>query len=260
MNIKRSLLLLLPLLCGLSACETPADGSEDIDVQVSQTLLPEEEALLLESEELTGRSSRASFVERIEAVTLKLSERVRGECDDQDNDEQFARVVRTLTNALIRLNPRPSEPEQLSAVVGEWRQVWSDSPFTSANPEICVKADEIYQVVFPDGFYYNLSEVTGGEDTVTGFVRGVYEVTPTFLSVRFTKSFTVTGALDVEPGTITELALGAERGDIVPEVERPVPPIPFVLANVYVNGDFRVVANDPDISKASIVFVLERVK
>ena len=112
---RKFLPLLFPVaLYALAACESPADpGEESADDQLTETLLPEEAALLEREEDLGGRTFGASLVERIEDVTLGLSERIRGECDDDDNEEVFTDAIRTLTGALLRLNPQGTEPEKL---------------------------------------------------------------------------------------------------------------------------------------------------
>ena len=193
----------------------------------------------------------------LKKAILKVAQRAQGECDDQDNDPRVRQVLDSLTQRLVALTPERSETEKLPQVLGVWQQIWSDAPFTSI-PGACFDADEIYQVVFEDGFYYNIAEVTFPGQTSVGFTRGEYAARDSFLSVRFTNSISVFGVIEDFPD-LTDASLRVESGEITPDFTRPTADEDFMLVNVYVDDQLRVVADNPQLSEAESIFVLERV-
>ena len=193
----------------------------------------------------------------LKKAILKVSQRAQGECDDQDNNPRVRQVLDSLTKRLVALTPPRSETEKLPQVLGVWKQIWSDAPFTSI-PGACFAADEIYQVVFADGFYYNIAEVTFPGQTSVSFTRGAYVAQDSSLSIRFTRSISVFGVIEDFPD-LTEASLQVENGEITPDFTRPTADEDLTLVNVYVDDQLRVVADNQQISEAESIFVLERV-
>lgn len=83
---------------------------------------------------------------------------------------------------LVRITPPKTVEQELEASVGSWKNIWSDLPFTTA------LAAQIYQVVFPTGYYYNISRYEDKEGVYTTFLRGAYELKSDRFAIRFTKS------------------------------------------------------------------------
>lgn len=193
----------------------------------------------------------------LKKAILKVAQRAQGECDDQDNDPRVRQALDSLTERLLALTPARSAAEKLPQVLGVWKQVWSDAPFTSI-PGACFDADEIYQVVFEDGFYYNIAEVAFPDQTSVGFTRGEYTARDSSLSVRFTRSISVFGVIEDFPD-LTEASLRVESGEITPDFTRPTADEDLTLVNVYVDDRLRIVADNQDLSESESIFILERV-
>lgn len=193
----------------------------------------------------------------LKKAIFKVSRSAQGECDDQDNEPQVREALNHLTARLLDITPDRSATEKLPQVVGVWQQVWSDSRFTSI-PGACFEADKIFQVVFEDGFYYNIAEINFPDQTFVSFTRGTYVVKDSSLSVSFTDNISVIGTLDDFPD-LTEAARQVENGEIEPDLTRPTGGENLTLINLYVDDHLRIVGNDPTPSQANELFVLERV-
>ncbi len=194
----------------------------------------------------------------LKKVILKVSEQAQGECDDQDNDPQVREALDSLTARLLALTAPRSASEKLPQVVGVWKQVWSDAPFTSI-PGACFNADEIYQVVFEEGFYYNIAEITFPGQTFVSFTRGEFVVQDSALTVNFISNISIEGVIEDFPD-LTEASLQVANGEIEPDITRPiVDGENLTLVNVFVDDELRIVADDQQTSESEDIFVLERV-
>ncbi len=188
---------------------------------------------------------------------FQISDDARGQCDDEDNDPEVREKLNRLVNALTKIAPNRTEAEKLPQVLGVWKQVWSDSPFTGSF-DGCLKADELYQIVFEDNFYYNISEISTEFASLITVGKGLYDDQGDFLSVIFDKNDIIEGELDDENPIIEELALASENGELEPVFSIPVPDETFVLVNVYVDDTLRIVADATNIDEASALFILKR--
>ena len=197
----------------------------------------------------------------LRAEIFEIAEAAQGDCDGQDNSPAVRERISELIDQLALLTPTRTESEKLSDIVGGWQQIWSDTRFTSI-PGVCFEAEDIYQVVYPDGFYYNISQVRFLGRTYTNYTRGEYEVGTDFLPIVFTNNFFARGGL--EPGTnLVDLGLQAENGEIA---RAPfIPSIPLNgatgrLGNWYVDEELRVITDGRSARESNGIFVSRRVE
>jgi PAP_fibrillin len=195
-------------------------------------------------------------VKVLKAAVLRVSERAQGTCDQDDNNPVVAAVVNRLTDRLVAAAGSRTEAQKLPQVAGAWKQVWSN--LDSSSP-VCTRADQIYQVVSPDGFYWNIAEnVVPGGASVQGFLRGQYEVTPNFLRIQFTRQ--AVSPVLVPTGTdLVDLAGQAEAGAFTPLPDSPPVGVRGELQNTYVDDDLRIVrGRDDRPGSPESIFVLVR--
>jgi hypothetical protein len=112
-------------------------------------------------------------------------------------DAEFSRqkAFDPLIKRLLRANPQAALQDRLPLLYGAWKQVWGPYDYRGnkrgVDPEIGV--DEIYQVVFQGGYYYNVTPLYKNGDRTReriALLRGEFKPDPEFpdvLLVRFTR-------------------------------------------------------------------------
>ncbi|WP_413578075.1 PAP/fibrillin family protein [Bdellovibrio sp. HCB290] len=154
--------------------------------------------------------------------------------------------------------PNKTESEKLPLVVGSWQQVWSDGPGGGPPGSGGTLADSVFQVVFPDGYYWNIGKNKVGNVRSMGYLRGKFTIEPNQLGIEFTKSVGSPGWV-VDDTESYLLAMRAEVGsfDSVP-TPGPIGKKGF-LANVYVDEDLRICrGGGDDFGTGTYLYILER--
>lgn len=137
-------------------------------------------------------ASRKSNVEHIKHQIVQLAESFYGQ-GDPDYSKQ--KKIEVLVGRLLTLAPQPSIKDRLNYLYGTWKQVWGPYDYRNddrrgVDPELGI--EEIYQSIFPGGYYYNISPLYRDGDhkqVRTGLLRGEYELDKTNsnrLNVHFT--------------------------------------------------------------------------
>lgn len=179
------------------------------------------------------------------------------------NVKRVRKALDPLIADLTSLVPARTEQEKLVQVVGAWQQVWTDGIEIFQGPKPGqYDLSSIFQVVFPNGYYYNIGRYQRPGIDWTVFLRGAFTVQPQALSVSFTKYVYGNGWLFTGSDVILQ-ALRAEAGAFDAQNFNPPPegnPIglpQLPLANVYVDNDFRILQAGS--GQMSSIFVLVRV-
>jgi hypothetical protein len=112
-----------------------------------------------------------------------------------DADFSKQRSLELIVDELLKINPQPPVRERIGLIAGPWKQVWGPYNYRGSertvDPEI--GTNEIYQVVFPQGYYYNVTPLyKQGNKTQEriALLRGEYafdETQSDVLLVRFTR-------------------------------------------------------------------------
>ena len=189
-----------------------------------------------------GDASVARPVAAIKADILKLSQSYIGQGDP---DFSRQRALDVLVAELLAVAPQPPVKARLDLLAGPWYQVWGPYDYRSddrgtVDPKITV--DEIYQVVFREGYYYNVNPVRG-KDRIA-LLRGEYKLVPGYpdmLAVRFTRFPGNKGRPEDIP--LWELAALAEAGKL-PDKTTIVPG--FIVRWFFGGGALREVYTDAD--------------
>lgn len=152
----------------------------------------------------------------IKADLLALAESFQGQ-----GDPDFAKQkqLQPLVDELLAASPQPPLSERIELLRGTWQQVWGPYDYRNddrgVDPQLANPA-EIYQVVFPDGYYYNVAPLQKpGKALRIGLLRGKYKLLddqPDTLRVRFTKYPGVEGRPEATP--LWELPPQAEAGTL----------------------------------------------
>jgi hypothetical protein len=203
-----------------------------------------------------GVSIEPAEVTTLKAAIVNTAKSFQGKCDADDNLPEFRKKLDPLINRLVEITPKQTEAQKLPRVAGGWQQVWADQ--VGGAPGTCVSGSDIYQVVFREGYYWNISKNITASGQSLGLLRGTYQVLPDLLRIEFTD-------LAFSPkyppvGTdLVKLATRAEQREFTafPKVF-PVG-LKGDLANVYVDRSIRIVRgkSDADANTTSLFILVK---
>lgn len=133
--------------------------------------------------------TKAESIADLKQQILQIASSYEGQGDP---DQSKQKSLEGLVDQLVALSPMPSVTERLPLIVGAWKQVWGPYEYRkddgSVDPTLGVR--EIYQVVFAEGYYYNVAPFYPDQDTSReqiGLLRGEFEIAgPATLRVKFT--------------------------------------------------------------------------
>jgi hypothetical protein len=112
-----------------------------------------------------------------------------------DPDYQIQNELEPFVNRMIELNPQAPVKDRLPQLYGVWKQVWGPYEYRNDRRGVdpTIGPNEIYQVVDPAGFYYNVSANYKKGDRKRekiNYLKGQYRLSqtnPNGLDVRFLK-------------------------------------------------------------------------
>jgi len=203
---------------------------------------------------------------------LQLAESYQGQ---GDTDGSRQRSLDKLVNELLELRPQPPVRDRLNSIFGIWKQVFGPYRYSwdgdrSVDPKI--DPGHIYQAVFPDGFFINLSpqdarETGPVQDILLG--RGKWQLAPSdpnLLKIRFlTLEETPLAAADLQE--MWKLAI-ARNADNLPDRQAVIPGFMvriFLgqggLREVYTDSTLRIMYGARDLQDRGLeyIYVLRRV-
>jgi hypothetical protein len=144
----------------------------------------------------------------IEQIALENQARI-------DNFAEVRSALDPLVDELVAAAEPLSFEESKALKVGAWQQLWTDDAddLRANNAFQKVDRSQTYQVVFPNGVFYNLSELQTPLGRFSGFLRGTYsEAAPLFL-ITFTDLQIKRGQLGMGLyDLVGRVEDGAERG------------------------------------------------
>lgn len=115
--------------------------------------------------------------ESIKREIFALAESYKGQ-GDPDLSKQ--RSLEILVDQLLASNPQAPVSERLDLLSGAWQQVWGPYKYRGNDRGVDSKIDpdHIYQIVFSEGFYYNVNPTLdrNGNAKKIVLLRGEYEV------------------------------------------------------------------------------------
>ncbi|MNJ93236.1 PAP_fibrillin [compost metagenome] len=202
--------------------------------------------------------NKKDAVEDLKTQILQIASAAQGEYDSDDNDPAVRAQLDPLVDQLVALVPARTEAEKFVDVVGAWQQVWADGP--GGPPGMGPLAADVFQVVFPDKYYWNVAKNKVRDIMTMGFLRGKFDVEADSLKIEFTKAVFDPGW--VAPGTdVNTLAMRAEVGAYDGNPQTPgTSPIgkKGFLANVYVDEDMRICRGGGEEFGGTYLYILTR--
>lgn len=204
---------------------------------------------------------KAKTIRELKSNILKIGCEASGKVtyDNEDNDPKVRAKLEPLIAELVKLAPPRTQAEKLRDVVGTWKSVWSD--LTYYGP-FAPRANVMYQVVFPTGYYYNLSVY---DDPKTGpfqsVIKGLFTVQEPALGIKFVKTSRY-NRLFPKGADLATLAMRAELGVYDEQVDsNNSPAIGFesTFEQVYVDDELRI-GRGTNFTGAQLLFVLKRVQ
>ena len=112
-----------------------------------------------------------------------------------DPDFKIQNELEPLVQKLLVLKPQSNVMDRLPLLFGVWKQVWGPYEYRKNNRGVdpTINAKEIYQVVSPEGFYYNVSpnmDAKTKKEKNINYLRGQYSLSkkdPVGLDAKFIK-------------------------------------------------------------------------
>lgn len=175
-------------------------------------------------------------VSRIKRQIIDLATSYAGQGDP---DYSRQRSLEVLVEKLLVTAPQPPVRDRMNLIYGTWKQVWGPYDYRRAgsrgiDPELGI--DEIYQTVFPGGYYYNISPLykDGDRSRVRiGLLRGEYGFNsdkPNQVNVHFTSYRGINGYPADRP--IWQLAPLAEAGTLPDTISI----VPQIIVRLFFNS------------------------
>lgn len=198
---------------------------------------------------------------------MTLAESFKGQGDpDRSKQKQLEAVV----DKLLEIAPQKTVTDRLNLIQGAWQQIWGPYDYRSDDRGVDPSIDvhNIYQVVFPGGYYYNVNPDPTKDKLRIGLLRGEYALVPdqpNHLNVRFTKFDQLKGCPPDGLG-YTDLPQKSEEGKL--KNSSWLLPSFFVrwffdggtLREVYTDEDLRIAfGSSSDNLEKNHIYVLKRV-
>lgn len=192
-------------------------------------------AATLLSVQTTVASTNKENVSSLKNQILSLALSYEGQGDP---DQSKQKALDALVEKLVQENPMRPVADRISLLAGVWKQVWGPYDYRNDNGGVDPKlgVNEIYQVIFAEGYYYNVAPYYPDENKdreQIGLLRGEFELDskdPNGLRVKFTRY------PGVEPRPVNlniwELASLAENG----QVENEITIVPTWIVKLFFGG------------------------
>jgi hypothetical protein len=140
-------------------------------------------------------STFANYYEDINTLKdsiVKTAEKYQGKGDP---DFKIQKELEPLVQKLLALKPQSSAINRIPLLIGVWKQVWGPYDYKNNNRGVdpSLNPKEIYQVISPEGFYYNVSpniDPKTKKEKNINYLKGQYKVStkdPIGLDVKFVK-------------------------------------------------------------------------
>ena len=128
-------------------------------------------------------------VKEVKAEIFSISEDFKGQGDP---NFEIQNTLMPYINRLLALAPQSPVRNRVSVLAGPWKQVWGPYEYRKNDRSVdpATDPDSIYQVVFEDGYYYNVGntlDITTGNVVNITLLRGEFDIQPgNDLKVQFT--------------------------------------------------------------------------
>ncbi len=217
----------------------------------------------------SNETNSSSEVERLKQEIIEMAESFTGQGDPDFSRQQ---ALEPLVAQLLTLSPQKPIEQRLSLLYGAWKQVWGPYDYRNSDRGVdpTIGTDEIYQVISPDGFYYNVApnylDGNRSQERIS-LLRGEFKLsnrTGNELDVRFTEY----PGVDPRPQDIAlwDLPALAESGQlenritIVPKWIVKIFFSPGTLEEVYTDENLRILYGKTRTNfRAKYLYIMTRI-
>lgn len=209
-------------------------------------------------------------VKLLKEVIVKTAEKYQGEGDP---DFKIQRELEPFVEKLLTLAPQSKVVDRLPLLFGVWTQVWGPYEYRKSDRSVdpTINPKEIYQVISPEGFYYNVSPNMNPKSKAEkniNYLKGRYVISkqdPNGLDVKFVKFIGMKNRPTEKP--IYQYVDEAERNQLPSQitiVPRPIVKLFFgggTLREIYTDEDLRILygSNNKEF-KNQYLYIMTRVK
>lgn len=198
----------------------------------------------------------------VEALKKEILELARSYSGQADASGELQASIETKVDELLAIVPNLSMEEKALRALGAWRQVWGPYSYdNSASVPRGIDVNQIYQIIFKEGYYYNFAVYNFLGIESRTFLRGNFSIEEDRIAVEFNKSGLILGKSQLPlPYQASALENQSLRALYFPDF---LPPngITGALIELYADQDIRInygVIGD-DVSQP-VIFVMEPVK
>ncbi len=207
----------------------------------------------------------------LEELKTELVQRASNYTGLGDPDFKIQNELEPLVKRILEVNPQVPVKDRLPLLYGVWKQVWGPYDYQGNDRGVdpSIEPKEIYQVIDPDGFYYNVSPSYKNGDRKKeriNYLKGQYRLSsknPNGLDVKFRKFPGMKKRPDVRP--IYDFVKEAEDGTLPNQIT--IVPTFIVrlffgggtLVEVYTDSNLRILyGSNDDEFKNKYLYVMVR--
>ncbi len=208
-------------------------------------------------------------VKLLKETIVKTAEKYQGQGDP---GLKIQKELEPFVKKLLTLQPQLKVIDRLPLLFGVWKQVWGPYEYRKSDRSVdpTINPKEIYQVISPEGFYYNVSPNMNSKrktEKNINYLKGEYVFSkkdPNGLDVKFVKFIGMKKRPTEKP--IYQYVDEAERNQLPTQitiVPRPIVKIFFgggTLREIYTDEDLRILygSNNKEF-KNQYLYIMTRV-
>jgi hypothetical protein len=144
--------------------------------------------------------------------------------------------------------------------LGPWRQVFG--PYSASGDgtiPFCSRTDQIYQIIFPEGLFYNVALFEKAGVKIVFLLKGNYKITAEAIDGKFVRNSFIANNIPQEE--LFNLPAKVEEGSISAiHLPRQLPPVGQggQLFEVYADKDIRILRGQTPQFKRPALYIMER--
>jgi hypothetical protein len=198
-------------------------------------------------------------ISELKSEIMALSKASQGK---PDLDGKLQEAIEVKVQDLEKVIPFLTMEEKALKIAGPWRQVFG--PY-SANGDGTIpfgsRTDKIYQIIFPNGFFYNVALFEKAGLKLAFLLKGKYVVTSEAIEGTFVRNSIVSRKLD--ENQLHTLPSRLEEGSVsATHLPTRLPPVGLggQLLEVYSDKDVRILRGKTPQFTRPALYIMERVQ
>ena len=213
--------------------------------------------------ETMDAADKKLMVKQVKSNIMQIAQNFSGMGDP---DGQIQAQLQIQVDRLIALSPQKRVKDRLDLIVGPWKQIFGPYEFSAERSEnSTLDPEHVYQIVYEDGYYYNVGQNNYFGAKVISALRGIYELQDDgLLAVQFTDVRFRWGTLEEATDYVSLPAL-IENKEIrslrIPDFfTGPIFRITGTLREVYTDQDMRILyGSTSDGTFDDYIYIMKRV-